>query len=77
MNYQQSYNTGNKPNVKDESDVRFCPFQSSVSGLVSCRNSCKLYRRDKAGSGFECPFQELSGLSYHVKMIFQAKNGLH
>jgi len=55
---------------------QICPFMSSGKDLVPCSPSCKLYRQTKAGSPFQCPFQELPTISWNMKIGISNQNGL-
>ena len=58
---------GFKP-ISEKIGTQICPFMSSGKDLVPCSARCKLYRQTKAGSPFQCPFQELPSMSWQMKV---------
>jgi len=42
-----------------------CPFMSTPEADRACTSRCKFYRANK--KGYECPFSELSCISYNLK----------
>lgn len=56
-----------KGNGKIYVDGKICPFMTSPDEQVACTSQCKIYRSNKDGNGFECPFSELSSISWKLK----------
>jgi len=48
-----------------------CPFQSTEEKPVRCGSQCQLYRGNK--TGYECPLQELSAISWSLNPQKPAK----
>ena len=55
-----------KDNFKCQTiNEKICPFMSALNADRECTSQCKLYRANK--KGYECPFSELSCISYNLK----------
>lgn len=51
---------------KKEDTKKICPFMTSVAGVIYCSEKCALYRHGKQ-KGFECPFTEMTSMSWYIK----------
>lgn len=51
---------------KRKSRGKICPLMSNGSEKVECNSECVLYRSDKQ-EGFNCPFTELSSMSWLMR----------
>ncbi len=57
----------NRGNGKRYINEKICPFMSTLEADRACTQQCKFYRTNK--KGFECPFSELSPISYSLNKI--------
>lgn len=51
---------------KRKSRGKLCPLMSNGSEKVECNKECVLFRVDKQ-EGFNCPFTELSSMSWLIR----------
>jgi hypothetical protein len=58
---------------KLQKDVKLCPFQSNEKEEVACSPQCALFRGTKK-AGYECPFSEITSISWIVRQAFESKN---
>lgn len=59
---ENSKNNPNKNNLKNPNDKE-CPFRDQV-----CDSRCRLFRDKK---GYECPFMEVSSISWNFKKLVE------
>lgn len=57
----------NNQEVKNPNDKE-CPFKNQM-----CNDKCKLYRKNKPG--YECPFQEVSHMSWNINSLVEGLLG--
>ena len=57
----------NNSDMKNPNDKE-CPFRDQV-----CNSRCKLFRASR--KGFECPFQEISSMSWDLKTFVKKMLG--
>lgn len=51
---------------RDPQEMKICPFSTSAAGIIYCTPRCALYRSGKQ-KGYECPFTELTSMSWLMK----------
>lgn len=63
---QEKYSK-NQPKEKPfPQEYKICPFMSTGGNLMPCNPSCAIYRSGKQ-KGYECPFTELTSMSWFIK----------